>query len=264
MSSKSWVYTLNNYTDADIEQLKLLEVNRHRCCKEVGESGTPHLQGSITFKRTYRFKQLTKLFPKVHWEVSKAKDSVNYCIKGEVIIDTKESEQGKRNDLKAIGDQLKGGKGIREIASEFPEAFIKYHKGIKALQEELAPRTETYKKLEVIVIIGTPGCGKTRRAWEYDPMLYSVPEPINHSLWFDGYVGQRTILLDDFYGWVKYHTLLQLLDGYPMQLPKKGGFVSKNWEVVFITSNKPIEDWYNREEIEALKRRITRIELLNN
>ena len=54
-----------------------------------------------------------------------------------------------------------------------------------------------------------------------DPNLYNVPEPNNGSLWFDGYRGQKTILLDDFYGWIKYHTLLQITDGYPYQAPTK-------------------------------------------
>lgn len=254
-SRKTWVYTWNNYTDADIEQLKLLEVNMHRCCKEIGENGTHHLQGAITFKRTYRLAALKKLFPKVHWEPAKSADPENYCIKGEIVIDIKKNEQGKRNDLsEAIA--IATSQGIKKCAKEHPETFVKYYKGIKELLFTTHEDQEWFAT-EVIVLIGPPGCGKSKEARRIDPTLYNVPEPINGTVWFDGYTGQETILLDDFYGWLRYHTLLQITDGYPMKLPIKGGFVHRNWKRVIITSNKPPEEWYTRAEIDALKRRIT-------
>lgn len=259
MSNKTWIYTLNNYTDADIEKLKLLEVNRHRCCKEVGETGTPHLQGCITFKRNYRLKQLHKLFPNIHWEIARAVDAVNYCIKGEVIIEVINNEQGKRSDLNEITDKIKAGASMRDIALEYPSQYIRYYKGFQAFQQTIAPCTESFEKVKVVVVYGDPGIGKTRYAYEHDPNLYNVAEPVNNTIWFDGYIGQKTILLDDFYAWVKYHYLLQLLDGYPMMLPVKGSFVRKNWNAVFITSNNHPSLWYNRPEWDALKRRITEI-----
>ena len=85
-------------------------------------------------------------------------------------------------------------------------------------------------------------------------------EPINGNIWFDNYTGQEDILLDDFYGWIKYHTLLQLLDGYLCNYQLKGSTVWKNWSRVFITSNKDPSEWYNRPEWDALRRRITTIE----
>lgn len=255
-AKRTWVYTWNNFTDADIEQLKLLEVNMHRCCKEIGEKGTHHLQGAITFKRTYRLAALKKLFPKVHWEPARAADPENYCIKGEIVIDIKKNEQGKRNDLsEAIA--IATSQGIKKCAKEHPETFVKYHKGIKELLFTIHEDQEWFAT-EVIVLIGPPGCGKSREARRIDPTLYNVPEPINVE-WFDGYTGQETILLDDFYGWLRYHTLLQLTDGYSMKLPIKGGFIHRNWKRVIITSNKPPEEWYTRDEIDALKRRITQL-----
>lgn len=262
MASKTWVYTLNNYTDKDIEQLKSFTVSKHRSCKEVGEGGTPHLQGAITFKRAYRIKQLKKLNERIHWEQAKVKDAENYCTKGEIIIDENNVWQGQRNDLRNIVETLKQTKKIRTTAREHPETYVKYHKGLHALNKELQPRIEEFTKPEVNVYIGKPGSGKTRKVYSKEKEVYNVPEPINGQIWFDGYEGQEAILLDDFYGWVKYHTLLQWLDGYPMQLPVKGSTVWRNWRRVYITSNKEPDEWYNREEIEALQRRITNIETI--
>lgn len=260
-ASKSWVYTLNNYTDSDCKALEALECNRHRSCKEVGESGTPHLQGAITFTRSYRFTQLSKLFPKCHWEVAKTKDAVNYCIKGDIWLDTNNAKQGNRTDLE-IGCELVCSGGLRAVAREKPTTFVKYHKGLSLLKNYLAEETEWFDT-KVIVYWGDAGVGKSKAVREFCKSsgltLYNVPEPINSSVWFDMYDDHSAILLDDFYGWIKYHTMLQWCDGYPLQLPIKGGFVQRKWTYVFITSNKPPSEWYNREEISALQRRITTV-----
>ncbi len=255
MSHKSWVYTINNYTEEDIEKLKLLTTNKHRCCKEVGESGTPHLQGAITFKRSYKLKQLKKIFETAHWEIALCKDAENYCIKGDIIINENNTKQGKRSDLAEACETLK--EGLLPVTENHPTIYVKYHKGLQSLRDILSKKDKEFTKINVIVYQGKPGCGKTRKAYEIDNDLYNVPEPINGSLWFDGYDQEKTILLDDFYGWIKYHTLLQLLDGYPIKLPIKGGFTYKKWNTVIITSNKKPKEWYNRDEWEALKRRIT-------
>lgn len=255
---RTWCYTINNYTDDEIDKLKVLTVKMHRCAKEVGENGTPHLQGAITFERTYRMAALKKLFPRAHWKPGKTCDPENYCIKGEIIIDTVNREQGKRTDL-AEAIEVGKAEGYREMAIAHPETFVKYHRGLKELLFTIEEPKEWYDT-KVYIFWGPTGSGKSRKARQMDPKLYNVPEPNNGSLWFDGYRGQKTILLDDFYGWIKYHTLLQITDGYPYQAPTKGSFVHRQWDTVIITSNKPPEKWYNRDEINALTRRITLIE----
>ncbi len=53
--------------------------------EEVGEQGTPHLQGAVRFKQKQRFTAVTKLFPGkgVHWEKMKKpwERSLIYCAK---------------------------------------------------------------------------------------------------------------------------------------------------------------------------------------
>ena len=44
----------------------------------------------------------------------------------------------------------------------------------------------------------------------------------NGTLWFDGYRGQKTLILDDFYGWLKYGDLLKILEGHPYRCQMKG------------------------------------------
>lgn len=80
---KTWVYTLNNFTLNELDNLKMLDVQTHYASVERGTSGTRHLQGSITFKRAYRLSQLKKLFDRAHWEPAKTCDPQNYVLKSD-------------------------------------------------------------------------------------------------------------------------------------------------------------------------------------
>ena len=55
--AKYWAFTLNNYTDDDILELKSIDsskVPRLVFQQEIGENGTPHLQGALMFKNKGR------------------------------------------------------------------------------------------------------------------------------------------------------------------------------------------------------------------
>lgn len=89
--AKRWCFTLNNYTEEDISSI--VPVIKDLCDiyiigKEVGEKGTPHLQGFINFKKKSR---PLSIFDnqKIHWEKSKGtnEDNEEYCSKdGDVLI----------------------------------------------------------------------------------------------------------------------------------------------------------------------------------
>lgn len=75
--SLKWVLTWNNYTDGSISSIvSHKDVDKYVIGEEVGESGTPHLQGWIKFKRKVR---PMGLFAKeIHWEKAKGSDEQNY------------------------------------------------------------------------------------------------------------------------------------------------------------------------------------------
>lgn len=79
-------------------------------------------------------------------------------------------------------------------------------------------------------------------------------------VWWDGYDGQKAIVIDEFYGsWMRYSVLLRVLDGHPYRLDVKGAFTWANYDLVIITSNSPIGSWYKRDDISALLRRVTEV-----
>lgn len=83
--SKKWVFTLNNYTPLEMEtletQFKKLNA-KYGYGKEVGESGTPHLQGWVNFEKKVRPIETINI-KRIHWEKMRGKveDSITYCSK---------------------------------------------------------------------------------------------------------------------------------------------------------------------------------------
>lgn len=82
-ASLYWFCTFNNYDE--LELARLIETADEICDKyvfekEVGESGTPHIQGKIKMKTKGRPIESFKN-KKIHWEKSKCWKGAEYCCK---------------------------------------------------------------------------------------------------------------------------------------------------------------------------------------
>lgn len=216
------------------------------------EAGTHvHLQGYVVFKKKCRMAGVKKLLKDntVHVEPARGTPTENkaYCSKldethleGPWEWGTLPACKGHRTDLdSAIGD-IKAGKPMREVAHDNPATFVHYSKGLISLQALSFPSPD-WRDLHVTWIWGMTGTGKTRAAYDSDPDLYKVIMP---GQWYDGYDRQQTLLIDDFYGQIRCSDMLNILDGYKLQLPIKGGFTWAHWTRVFITSNVPPTEAY--------------------
>ena len=60
--SKYWCFTLNNYTDEDVDGVDAWEYDYVIFGKEVGDNGTPHLQGYVECKTKKRLTWLKNNF----------------------------------------------------------------------------------------------------------------------------------------------------------------------------------------------------------
>lgn len=157
MQGKRWCFTLNNYSDKELEMLKLMPsaadggwegILRGGFAKEVGESGTPHLQGWVIFQSNKRLNTLKKLFPRIHLELMKGSEqqSFDYCNKTigtpdydyHSYGDPKQSEQGKRTELDEVIHAATT-LGKRAAAAQDPGTYAKYHRGIDHVVELLLP-----------------------------------------------------------------------------------------------------------------------------
>lgn len=228
---------------------------------EEGKNHTPHLQGYVEYENAVGLKRVKRdISERAHVEKRRGtkKQARDYCKKdGNWWEHGEFTTQGERTDLEEIADSIKEGKPLSLIAEEYPGQFIRYGRGIQNYALTVK-KSEKWRDVEVIVYWGKTGTGKTRKAMA-EESVYKLNANTNGTLWFDGYDGEKTLVLDDFYGWIRYGELLTLLDGYPYRCQIKGASTWAAWTKVIITSNKIVEDWYpSINDIAALKRRISR------
>lgn len=82
--SRKYTFTINNYDSSIIKKLmEQWNTDLYILGREVGESGTPHIQGYVEFKNPRAFTAIKKIMPTAHIESSKGtrKDNFFYCAK---------------------------------------------------------------------------------------------------------------------------------------------------------------------------------------
>jgi len=258
--SRSYCITLNNYSDDDLDNLKLINCRYLIVGKETGASGTRHLQGYIEFDRPHRIKAVSKMIPKAHLEkrMGTREQARTYCMKDNDFLEFGNWEsggQGTRNDIKALMSNIAKGLPKKETMEETPEVYGRYFKFAEAYRAECEKvATREFRHVDVEVLIGDAGTGKTRYVHENSPGVFTVNS--GESFPFDGYDGEKSILIDDFYGGIKYHEILRILDGHQYRVNVKGSHRYAQWTKVYITSNKEPSEWYQMGLTNALNRRI--------
>ncbi len=255
--------TVNNWTEEHLSSLRTLPLKFGVWGKEVGEEGTPHLQVYLIFLEPIRKRTILSTLPcwihrglpgnqAMHAGIEYCKKEKNFETIGTL------PAQGKRTDLSTCADAIAGGSSMEEVAREFPTQVIRYHQGLRVFQTLLIGPSPPWRQVSVVVLWGPTGSGKTRTALQADS-VFQMDSPDG---WWDGYLSQTRIVLDEFPREdFPFKYLLRVLDGHPLQLKVKGGFVQAHWTEVYITSNCPPNTWYNADQecYPALERRITEI-----
>lgn len=266
--ARNWCWTINNYTDEDVA--KLVSIGEERTSvvyicygKEVGEQGTPHLQGYVSFDKRRTLSYCRNLLSdRAHYEIARGSPSENreYCSKEGDFAEFGElpSGRGRRTDLAGALTDIKAGRSKREIVESHTHVYAKYPRFISEVSLLFGGRRDW--KPAVIVYWGETGTGKTKRAFEEASSdAYMHPG----GGWFDGYDGEEAVVFDDYGGSeFKLTYLLKLLDRYPMRVPVKGSFVSWIPKKIWITSNYSPKEWYPNakdEHVKALFRRFDRV-----
>ena len=78
--AKRWVFTLNNYTEEEFNSIReefSSNSSKYSIGREVGEEGTPHLQGYVELESKARFSYFKKIMPRAHIEKAKKNRATN-------------------------------------------------------------------------------------------------------------------------------------------------------------------------------------------
>lgn len=234
-------------------------------------TGKKHWQSYMELHKACRMAAIKKAFDDntIHLEARKGtRDQAReYCMKdGEYVEYGKWIKgQGHRTDLdEAAAAILNGTKKLTDLIVEDPWFYCGYRNGLKDIQQLADKRlSKEFRHVNVEIVSGPTGCGKTRYAMEHDD-VYKIEgtrlSANNNMGWFDGYEGEKTLVIDEYDNNVPITRLLTLLDGYQLQVPVKGGATYARWTKVIITTNLKPHELHPQAKpahLEALNRRVT-------
>lgn len=236
---------------------------------QVEEGTHRHYQWFIQLRKKVGFKTLKALLPNgCHIEPCKGNEDQNqrYVTKPETWVAGpwifgKLEGQGHRTDIDEFIESLKKRKRLPELWAEHPKTMLRYRKIVDVYHSDNVP--ERTDLPTVIAYWGRSGSGKSRAAKRYadDMKLDVFWSKDGH--WWDGYIGQPIVIIDDF-NWRKFDftEMLHLLDCYPHRVRVKGAFMNFNSPHIIITSNENPKDWYKGEPYNEgqVLRRLTHVQ----
>lgn len=273
--ARNWCFTINNPDEQTLSNLHTTLPTSRECrylvfqLEEGSDLQTPHIQGYIELTKSLRFRAVKALIsPRAHLEKRRGtqQQAAEYCKKEEGRLDgpweygtPAREPQGTRNDLLAVKEAIDTGRQDAELWEDFFGVMAKYYKAVR--EYRLVKASPRNFKTEVYVLYGTPGTGKSKWAYDYDENAYWK----QRGQWWDGYQGQEVVVIDDFYGWLPFDTLLRLCDRYPLMVETKGGQVIFSSKVIIFTTNQHPREWYkNISNFQAFERRVEHWGLFND
>lgn len=280
IQSRRFLFTLNNYTDDEVKVIE--EFIRGACSygcygREVGDSGTPHLQGFVCTKKKIRLPQLKGAgFQRAHLEVARGSDSDNrtYCSKDGVFWESgvpalSNGHQRKNRDTLALeycAAAALGPEGLGGFADANPGCY--YFSGSQ-LRRNFCELQRPVERSTIACewIYGDPGVGKSRLAHDRLPGAFNK-EP--RTKWWSGYLFEKEVIIDD-YGpkCIDINHLLRWFDRYKCLVETKGGMLALHATTFIVTSNfHPRElfkedDGSEHKQLPALLRRMKVTHMLN-
>lgn len=246
-----------------LEFLQEKKIQEAVVAEELHEDGTPHLHAYVKLDTGVVLKQAPTFFdfdgfhgnyqPARSWRavqeyVKKDGNFVTYNID----IESASHKRAKRNR-----ELLE-----RPVHELVDEGLISLQtspviKRAKLVYEE--SKNSTFKidhtQKRGVWIYGPPGVGKSYKVRQDYPDIYIKAQ----NKWWDGYTGQKTVLMDDFdrLGECLSHYMKIWADVYETTGEVKGGSVNLTYDKLVITSNYSIDEIFCNDFVlrDAIKRR---------
>lgn len=227
--------------------------------KEVGESGTPHLQGCVVFTSQKSEKTVRKLLPGCHVEIARnVYQAIEYCKKdgdwterGTPPVSKKAQGAGEKrrwDEIRVAAEEGRFDDIPDEVRVRMDNNLERIH--MRALKARKLEDTETQHEW----YYGGTGTGKSRKAREDNPDAYLKM----CNKWWCGYTDQDTVIIEDLDK--KHEMLCHHLkiwgDRYPFPGEmKNSGAVIRPKKIIVTSNYRPQDIWMDDADLEPILRR---------
>jgi len=272
---RSWCLTLNNPSEEELATLRGLNPRHFKCAifaHEIGESGTPHIQGFMQFVNARTLTAVKKMISnRCHLEAALGTpyEAYNYCMKddGEAILYGDEPAEVELSDWERILIAVENGESDLEIIRKWPAIAMRCQTAIAKYRAIYQASVVQWRNVEVTYIWGKTGTGKTRGILYDDNGNYNqdVYRATNAKNPFDMYDGEDIIVFEEFRSQFTCRDMLNWIDGHPVMLPARYADRMAQFTKVYILSNWDFKRQYESvqtsspETYAAWERRINHV-----
>lgn len=194
-------------------------------CFETNKAGRPHTHWYIRFKNARSFKSIQKLFPSANIQKRKGteQDCINYIRKGGIFEEIGEpARQGCRTDLRNLSEDILGGRiTCEEILSTEAHTYHVYGRTLEKIEDTFKRNQKRTVPTKGLWLYGSTGVGKSSRCFNEYPDAYWKSVGGKEFDWWDGYRGERVVVIDEFRGEIAFSFLLRLMDRYPLGVSRR-------------------------------------------
>jgi len=267
---RGWCFTLNNYTEEDQAQITEVIKTLARYIvygREIGQDGTPHLQGYAYFHNARQRKAVSRLLPRAHLAPANGSAAQNrkYCTKdgdffecGDIPME-KESAQRKGGE----GNAARYARAIEQaelgqldiIRRNDPQLYLLH--GVRLESLYAAKSVPLDGDLLHEWWVGPSGSGKSRLLWELYPNHFA--KALNK--WWDRYRHEDIVAIEE---WAPKNdctasSLKKWADRYPFPGEIKGGCKQRlrPKKIIVLSNYTPQQCFTNSEDLEPILRRFT-------
>lgn len=266
--SRNWCFTVNNYTANQIEVIQGLTCRYIIYGKEVGEQGTPHLQGYVSFAAGKTLSATRTCFPAgVHLTASlgSAEQNITYCSKENdtwskgtpPVSNTRKGELGA-----AVYDAAWEAAKLGNLEAIPAQLRIRYYDTFRRIAADYAPIPAHLPDKKIGIWLYAPSdAGKTTWVMTNYPDIYRKDPKTK---WFDGYIAGQALLLDDVspYSVGSSDWFKEWTDKWRFRAEFKGGSRLIRPPLVIITSQyTPYHVWPADKDLETRSAILNRFNL---
>lgn len=170
---------------------------------------------------------------------------------GEIPISVKEKH---KNEKEKLLEDIKAGKSNIEIIEENPTFAFRIRE-IDTIRNnyQMEKNSKSFRSIRTYFLFGETATGKTSFVYNNFSTkdIFRIYNYHNlNSLW-DGYNGEKVVLMDEFKGQIPIELMLILTDKFPITggLSRRYNNAIPNFEYLFVATNSKYEDMYSYEKV---------------